>query len=195
MAPPALRRSVKQAWLAILLAFFSAAAAAAPGVGQSLAEAARKEAERRQKLEREGVQEKKIEAADVARLAPGGAISTFSPGSGMKTASLPVPKSEPQGSLRSFQTRLQKLDRDIQQAEGQLKQLKARAASVRWAPVRTLKANKGPDPAAVQEQLRRQIEDLEGKLARLRLERGDTFFAGRKAGFLPGELENRGIVR
>ena len=95
-------------------------------------------------------------------------------------------------SLRSFQTRLQKLDRDIEQAEAQLKQLKSRADAERWAPV---KSPRGPDPAVAQAQLRRQIAELAGKLARLRTERADTFFAGRKAGFLPGELENRGIVR
>jgi hypothetical protein len=186
---------VKRAWLAIPLAFFSAAAAAAPGALQSLAEAARREAERRQKLDQEGVPEKRIEAADMARLAPGGAISTFSPGSGLAPANLSAAKPEPRASLRSFQTRLQKLDRDIQQAEGQLKQLRARADAERWAPIRTLKGSKGSDPSLTQEKLRRQIEELEGKLARLRLERGDTFFAGRKAGFLPGELENRGIIR
>jgi hypothetical protein len=186
---------VKQAWLAIPLVFFLVGDAAASGAPQSLAEAARREAERRQKLDQEGVREKKIEAADTARLAPGGAISTFSPGSAPVAANLPPAKSEPRASLRSFQTRLQKLDRDIQQAEGQLKQLRARADAERWAPVRTLKGSKGLDPSLIQEQLRRQIAELEGKLARLRLERGDTFFAGRKAGFLPGELENRGIIR
>lgn len=190
-----LRKSVKRAWLAILLAFFSAAAAAAPWALQSLAEAARREAERRQKLDLEGVPEKRIEAADMARLAPGGAISTFSPASSPAPVNLPAAKSEPQASLRSFQTRLQKLDRDIQQADGQLKQLKTRADAERWAPVKTLKGSRGSDPSGTQEQLRRQIAELEGKLARMRQERGDTFFAGRKAGFLPGELENRGIVR
>jgi len=171
------------------------AAAAPPGAGQSLAEAARREAERRQKLDREGVQEKRIEATDLARLAPGGAISTFAPGSGLAPASVSAAKSEPPVSLRSFQTRLQKLDRDIQQAEGQLKQLKVRADAERWAPVKVLKGSGGTDPAAARARLRSQIAELEGKLARLRVERGDTFFAGRKAGYLPGELENRGIVR
>jgi hypothetical protein len=186
---------VKRAWLAIPFAFFSTAAAAAPGALQSLAEAARREAERRQKLDQECVPEKRIETADMARLAPGGAISTFSPGSVLTPVNPAAAKSEPRASLRSFQTRLQKLDRDIQQAEGQLKQLRARADAERWAPVRTLKGSKGSDPSLTQEQLRRQITGLEEKLASLRRERGDTFFAGRKAGFLPGELENRGIIR
>jgi hypothetical protein len=43
--------------------------------------------------------------------------------------------------------------------------------------------------------MRWQILELEGKLAGLRRDRVDTFQAGRKAGYLPGELEGRGIVR
>ena len=186
---------MKRAWLAIPLVVVISGAAAPPDAGQSLAEAARREAERRQKLDREGVQEKRIEAADLARLAPGGAISTFAPGSGPAPASPSAAKPEPRASLRSFQTRLQKLDRDILQAEDQLKQLKARADAERWAPVKVLKGSARSDPAAARAQLRRQIAELEVKLARLRVERGDTLFAGRKAGYLPGELENRGIVR
>ena len=43
--------------------------------------------------------------------------------------------------------------------------------------------------------MRWQILELEGKLAGMRRDRIDTFQAGRKAGYLPGELEGRGIVR
>ena len=44
-------------------------------------------------------------------------------------------------------------------------------------------------------QLASQIQELEAKLVRLHMDRSNTFQDGRKAGFLPGELENRGVIR
>jgi hypothetical protein len=186
---------MKRAWCAILLALLLASAAAATGYPQSLAEVARKEAERRQKLDQQGVQVKRIESAEPSQLAPGGAISVSSPRSGLGPAAAPAPKAEPKESLRSFQTRLQKLDRDILQAEERLKLLRARADAERWAPVKAAKGSRGSGSSSSQEQLRWEILELEGKLSRFRQERSDTFQAGRKAGYLPGELEGRGIMR
>lgn len=178
----------------ILLALVQPLGGAASGP-QSLAEVARKEAERRQKLAQQGVQEKRIEASDPAQLAPGGTISLSSPDPRPAPARAPATKAEPRASLRSFQTRLQKLDRDIVQAEDRLKLLRARLEAERWAPIKTAKGSKGSASSAGLEQLRWQIVEQEGKLARLRQDRSDTFQAGRKAGYLPGELEGRGIMR
>lgn len=180
---------------AIWLLLFVASGLAAAGEVQSLAEAARKEAERRHKLDLQGVQAKRIEATDPSQLAPNGTIGVSSPGAHAIPMSAAAKKSEPRPSLRSFQTNLQKLDRDIAQTEDRLKLLKARADAERWAPVKTTKGSKGSGSSTSQDQVRWQILDLEGKLTRLRQEHMDTFEAGRKAGYLPGELENRGINR
>ena len=42
--------------------------------------------------------------------------------------------------------------------------------------------------------LQAEIEELELKLKQLRRERAETFDDGRKAGYLPGELEGKGII-
>ena len=185
---------MKKTCCEILLALLPASIAVAAADLQSLAEVARKEAARRQKLEREGIQEKRIECRNPADLAPGGAISTSSGVPGLAGANAPAQKAEPRPALRSFQTRLQKLDRDIQQAEERLKLLRARAEADRWAAARTGKGSKGSG-SPLADQLRWQILELESKLGQLRRERGDVFQAGKKAGYLPGELEGRGIVR
>ncbi len=162
---------------------------------QSLAEVARKEAERRQKIDEQGIRVKRIESADLQTIAPGGTISISFPESRPASSNTPVAKAEPRPTLRSFQTRLQKSDRDIRQDEEKLKLLRARADAERWAGTKTSKGSRGSGSAAAQDPLRWQILELEAKLAGLRRDRGDTFQAGRKAGYLPGELEGRGIVR
>ncbi len=176
----------------ILLVFVAILANALASPCQSLAEAARREAERRQKLDREGIREKRIEAADAGCLAPGAAISIFSPGPGLAEKAPAAPKAAPGATLRSFQTRLLKLDRDIQQGEERLKQLKARAEAERWKPLMVIGGSRGAGLSPSPEQLRGQILELEGKLKLWRQDRMDIFQAGRKAGYLPGELEGRG---
>ncbi len=192
---PAVRSSVKPILISVLILTVLISAATVASDSQSLAEAARKEAERRQKLEKAGVQEKRIEAGDPAQLAPGGSISTSSPKLATAPAVKSTQKAEPRESLRSFQTRLQKLDREITQAENRLKLLRAKADAERWAPIEIGKGPKGSGKSSSQDQMRWQILELEGKLAGMRRDRVDTFQAGRKAGYLPGELEGRGIVR
>jgi hypothetical protein len=181
----------------LLLSVLPALSSGAAGDSQTLAEAALREAERRQKLDQQGVLAKRIEATDPGLLAPGGAISTFSPGPGL---ALPLPtaatqKTEPRASLRSFQTRLQKLDRDIRQTEERIKLLRARADAERWTSIKTGKGSRGSAISSAAEQLRWQISELELKLADWRRERSDVFQAGRKAGYLPGELDGRGTLR
>ncbi len=193
MEARAVSNGVKPAMWAILLTFSAAAGLSLTADPQSLADAARVEAERRRLLDQQGVKAKKIEAADPAQLAPNGNIGISSPGAHAIPASAVAKKSDSRASLRTFQTSLQKLDRDIAQTEGRLKLLRARADAERWAPVKTTKGSRGSAASASQDQMRWQILDLEAKLARLKQERMDTFEAGRKAGYLPGELENRGV--
>ncbi len=162
---------------------------------QSLVEVARKEAERRKKIDAQGVTVKRIESADLPPFTLGGAVSVSTPQSRPASAGNPVRKAEARPALRSFQTRLQKLDRDIEQGQNKLKLLRARSDAERWAGTKTSKGSRGSGLNATQDSLRWQILELEAKLAAWRRERSDTFQAGRKAGYLPGELESRGIVR
>jgi hypothetical protein len=131
---------------------------------------------------------------DPGSLPRAGAVTISSPGPHSAAPAAPAAKEPPRATLRSFQSRLQKLDRDIALAEERLKVLKAKADAERWAPVRTIKGSKG-SASSSQDQLRWQILELEGRLELMRRDRSDTFQAGRKAGYLPGELENRGTIR
>ncbi len=185
---------MKKTLFVILLMILQAISTAA-GERQSLADAARKEAERRLKVDQQGVPVRRIESADLTRVASAGAISVSSPELHASLSNAREPRAEPRASLRSFQARLQKLDRDIAQAEERLKLLRARADAERWAPTKSAKGSRGSGSSPVQDQLRWQILETEGKLADLRRDRSDTFQAGRKAGYLPGELENRGVMR
>jgi chromosome segregation ATPase len=160
-----------------------------PALPQSLVEVARKEAERRQNLKE--VQARQIDGADPARIAPEGAISTSSTGPAPPTAKAVPARQESRESLRSYQSRLQKLDRDIAQAEQKLTVLRLRADAERWAPVKTAKGSVNMGSTSAANQLRWQIAELEAKLSDLREERSDVFQAGKRAGYLPGELEGR----
>ena len=184
---------MRRACIGVLLVRLGAGWCAASDL-QSLAEAARKEAERRQGLDQQNIKVKRIETCDLSQFAPGGTISLSSPQS---DAALPLAaaKPPPRPSLRSFQSRLQKLDQDIMQAEDRLKQLRARTEAERWSPSRPAKGSMGFVLSSSARQLSSQIQEVEAKLARLRLERSNTFQDGRKAGYLPGELENRGVIR
>jgi hypothetical protein len=174
-----------------LFVVLQATAVTLDSASQSLTEVARKEAERRQRLAQQGIQEKRIDGSDPALLARGGAISTSAPDARSVSGTSAAPKTEVRESLRFYQTRLQKLDRDIGQAEQKLKLLRLKAAAERWAPIKTAKGSRGSGSSSAQDQTVWEIKELEIKLESLRRERADTFQAGRKAGYLPGELEGR----
>jgi septal ring factor EnvC (AmiA/AmiB activator) len=156
---------------------------------QSLVEVARKEAERRRNLKE--VQARQIDGADPSRIAPEGSISTSSPVPGPAAAKAAPVRQESRESLRSYQSRLQKLDRDIAQTEQKLKVLRLRVDAERWAPAKTTKGSVSTGSTSAVDQMRWQITELEAKLADLRDERSDVFQAGKRAGYLPGELEGR----
>ncbi len=186
---------MRRNFLTSLVLIFSACAVVA-GDLQSLIQAARKEAERRQKLEQQNIKEKKIDpAADPSNLAPGASVSISSQRTDTVTARAAAAKPPPRRTLLSFQTRLRKLDQDIAQASERLNKLRAQADAERSAPARMVRMPRGLSGSNTQSKLAGQIQDLEAKLKRMRLERDDTFLAGRRAGYLPGELENRGIIR
>ncbi len=181
-------------WIWYLI-FLGATSAMSSAATQSLTEVARKEAERRQKIDQQNVQVKKIESADLTSTNSNGTVSVSKTESSSTNLKVPATKPDARATLRSFQIRLQKLDNDIVQAEERLRLLRARAEAERWTVARAPKGSRGAGLITGQDQFRWQILEAEGKLAGLRRDRSDVFQAGRKAGYLPGDLEMRGIVR
>jgi len=162
---------------------------------QSLADIAREEAKRREKLEEQGIEAKVIEG-DITRLAPNGNLSTSTPQlPGPKKEKLSSPPDKAPSSVRSFRSALQKLDRAIRQDQERLGSLRARLQAEKWAPPKIGRVStKGVGNAETQERLQAEIEELESKLKRTRRERSEVYEAGRKAGFLPGELDGKGLI-
>jgi|SRR6266545_66804 len=160
---------------------------------QSLGEVARQEAERRRKLEQEGKTGKTIADQDLARYGRNGNITLSRPAPQRKEA--PSSSSRPRrSSVASFQNRLRTLDRQIRQTEDKIEFSRERLAKERWAPPKTGRLSRRGTTHSSEERLRWQIRSLENRLTSLRQERGEVYDAGRKAGFLPGELDGKGII-
>ena len=157
---------------------------------QSLAEAAQREAERRKLLEEQGVEEKVIQQDTVLSASEGNVTTSKMPA----VSEAPPAAFHRKGSVQVFRKKLQKYDRDIQQAENRIESLRRRAHSERWALPKTGRITKPSSSSDMQENLKTQIEELENKLKLLREERAETYEEGKKAGFLPGELEGKGII-
>ncbi len=161
---------------------------------QSLVDVAQEEAKRRKRLDEQGIETKVIDIN-----APG------SDGNGNVTTSTEYsgePKNTPnhsesrkgQGSVQSYRTTLQKLDRAIQQNE---LRLVSKRASLKAEKKENAKSGKESTRARAKDrqfQLQSDIEELQLKLKQLRDERLEVYEAGRKAGFMPGELDGKGIV-
>jgi hypothetical protein len=158
---------------------------------QSLSDASRKEQQRRSSLET--VEEKKIEGQDGTSLAPDGNLSRFSPvpRANNERRAVAAEKSD-RRTLASVRASVQKLDREIRQTEDRLRVLRSRAEVQRKAAQRA--SSRSPSDDNPRQDSRWQIEELELKLARLREERASVYDSGRKAGFLPGELDGKGII-
>jgi DNA repair exonuclease SbcCD ATPase subunit len=86
------------------------------------------------------------------------------------------------------------LEREIRQAEEKLAEMRARVARERWAPPKVGRLSRNARSRVSEERLRSQIRSLETRLNYLRQERSETYAAGRRAGFLPGELDGKGIL-
>ena len=176
---------------ALLLTVLLICAVAASGETQSLSEAAQKEAERRKNLDRNGVGAKVIEEHDLSQAALKGNVSVSSPAFSSKPASRePVAKAK----VQPYRKALQKYDREIRQNDEKLKALRSRLQAERWALPKAGKISRSGDSEASQEKLKSQIQDLELKLVQMRRERLETYDAGRRAGFLPGELDGKGVM-
>lgn len=161
---------------------------------QSLAELARKEAERRRALKEQGISGKVIESGDHALDGNSGRITTSD-----STLSPSAPTSGARAGKNadragSYRTRLQGLDRRIRQDEEQLRLVKARMAAERWAPPKPGRITRSQTTGSSYEDLRWKALQLEARLKQLRAERREVYEQGRKAGFLPGELEGKRIT-
>jgi hypothetical protein len=173
------------------LAFFCLSQISLAGQ-QSLAEAARREAERRKELERQGV-EGKVVLSEAARVAPGCNRGGSAPALVTREGSSRV-RSSKGPSLQALRTTLQNLDREIKYGEERLALLRVRIESEKWQLPKVGKISRRSNNTSAQERLRLQMQELEAKLRLWRRERLEAYERGRKAGFLPGELDGKGIV-
>ena len=161
---------------------------------QSLVDVARDEAERRKRLEEQGIEARVIDE-NAAGLARQGNITTSTePAAAVQMPSVRSDPLKSQGSLRSYRSALQKLDRAIQQNEAHLAAKRARMQAEKWANLKSGKASKGSGAENPQSRLQAEIDALQIKLKQLRDERFEAYEAGKRAGFLPGELEGKGII-
>jgi hypothetical protein len=149
---------------------------------QSLADVAREEAQRRKLLDQQGIEAKVVIKRD--------ASGNHEDPPAVRPVANKSPSKRDQTSLRRYRNALQKLDRSIRQIEDKVRLLRARFQNGRNESQRMSKKS-GVMNANPQDRLRDQIEDLDIKLKQLQDERFETYDAGKKAGFLPGELEGK----
>lgn len=161
---------------------------------QSLADVAREEAGRRKLLDQTGVGAKVIET-DSSSIRPTRNPAGPTPSSkksGNESARTALSKNRP--AVRSFQTALKKLDEAIRKEEENLRKRRERLRKARWALPKVGRISGRGLTEEDRARILAEIEELELKLKRLRRERAETFDNGRKSGYLPGELEGKGIV-
>jgi hypothetical protein len=158
---------------------------------QSLVDLAREEAERRRLLEQQGIKGKVIEnnVVDSASNGNGSGATRSSALPEITAARSDSPKSRP--SVSRYRSALQKLDRDIQQSEDRLASRQARLQAEKRAHPKTGRSSGRSRTKSSGSQLQAEIEELQIKLKRLREERFEAYESGKKAGFLPGELDGK----
>ncbi len=159
---------------------------------QSLAEAARKEAERRRRLAEQEIDAKVIEARGSLQISNSN-VTTFDRGTARINPSVPARETRGRISASTYRTRLRKLEREIRECEERLNLVRRKAEAEKWTLLRSGRRGGGTAALTSREQLLKQAEDLEIKLKRLRRERQETWDEARKAGFLPGELDGKAL--
>jgi chromosome segregation ATPase len=161
---------------------------------QSLADAARREAERRDRIERLGIEEKVIEENGICS-DPGGNVSVFMPSEieSEEPAAAAFPAKD-RSTLRRYRAKLQKLDKDIGKGETRLESLQDRLDSLKRKSLRIEDFKGFSRNDESRDRILEQIEALKIDLKQLRKERREVFDAGRKEDFLPGELDGKGII-
>ena len=161
---------------------------------QSLVDVAREEGERRKRLEEQGIEARVLDENAVGLARQGNITTSTEPAASVHMPSARSDSSKGQGSVRSYRSALQKLDRAIQQNEAQLAAKRARLQTEKRANFQIGKASKGAEEEKQKIRLQAEIEALQIKLKQLRDERFEAYEAGKRAGFLPGELEGKGII-
>jgi hypothetical protein len=157
---------------------------------QSLADIARQEAERRRQLDRQGIEAKSITMESAASASPGNVTLSSMPPSSTKQKNTTSADARENRSVRGFSSALRKLDNAIRQTEGRLQTKRTSAQSQSGALLKGKNDSRGKSASRLQEEIR----ELEMKLEQLKQERLETYQAGKKAGFLPGELDGKGII-
>ncbi len=175
----------------ILIGIVLACRLAFPQVAeQSLAEAARKEAERRRRLEDQNVEAKVIHGRGSLEVSNGN-VTTFGGGTARSSPSAAARETKGRTSLSAYRNRLHKLEGEIFNGEQRLNQLRREAATERWTLPKARRATGG---SSAQEKLRKQADDLEIKLKKLRRDRQELWDEAKRAGFLPGELDGKALA-
>ncbi|HYK90682.1 MAG TPA: hypothetical protein VE398_18055 [Acidobacteriota bacterium] len=159
---------------------------------QSLADAARRESERRKALEEQGIEGKTI-SGQLQSVTDGSVPQVTGPAP-VRSASGRSLSARKQPSLQALRTTLQKLDLEIQHGEERLALLRARMESEKWQLPKIGRNSRGGSNNSARERLGFQIKELEAKMKHWRRERSATYESGRKAGFLPGELDGKGVM-
>jgi hypothetical protein len=162
---------------------------------QSLSDVAREEAERRRLLDQQGVEAKVIERDSGQRAADKDLTQKKVPSPIPVKVYVSSNKNKDRGSARNYRNALQKLDRAILREEGRLEVKRERLQSMRGSPPRisTSRLDRNQTSNNIT-RLQSDIEDMEEKLNQLRQERADKYEEGLKAGFLPGELDGKGVM-
>jgi hypothetical protein len=161
---------------------------------QSLADVAQKEAERRKQVEQQGLQVKTIEG-NGEPIAPTGnlTVSTSLKSTPQKEAE-PTHPQKNRASIRYYRSALQKLDQAIRKDEMRLESLRGRLQSEKWALPKIGRLSRSDASTGNQDKLQEQIEELQAKIQLAREERDEIYRSGKKDGFLPGELDGKGII-
>jgi hypothetical protein len=160
---------------------------------QSLADVAREEAERRRLMDQQGIEAKVIERDYGSQAADRNQTQRDVPSSAPKKSSSSSSIKD-RGSALNYRSALQKLDRSILQEERRLETKRERLQAARRAPLRISSRADGNQTSNNLFRLQSEIEDIEAKLKQLREERMEKYDEGLKAGFLPGELDGKGII-
>jgi predicted RNase H-like nuclease (RuvC/YqgF family) len=161
---------------------------------QSLVDAARREAERREGLEQLGIEETVIEGNGESYSEEGNVSVLGTSGTTSPKKSAAPSSAKNQSSLSRYRKTIQKLDQNILKEEERIKRLQDRLDDLRREGYRIGDLAKRRRNEESQNRTREQIEELEVNLKLMREERRDEYDSGKKAGFLPGELDGKGIV-
>ena len=105
-----------------------------------------------------------------------------------------VSSSNDRSSLRRYRSQLQKLDKNIHKEEDRLKKLQDRLLELKRENLRIRDISKIISNEETQESTEKKIRELQNNLKLLKKERSEVYDSGKRDGFLPGELEGRGIV-